>query len=146
MQKLVDKISEQYGIDIISYGRLSSGILICGGTGLMMGVMDQCPGLNYCIDFDAYRGRKNIASFLRMVNSIFRPVCFGGWFFVTDPEPLLSAIAEETILYFRGKGQQSPGNCRDLQEFIREINALAPLHEYQQRLLDIKANEINIQK
>lgn len=137
MEKLVNKISKDYGIDIISYNRRSSGILICGGTGLMMSIMDQCPNLNYCIDFDQYRNHPKIESFLKICNSVFAPACYAGWFFVTDPQPLLKAATIDNILYLRGKGEDYKYNINELPVFIEKINNHPQLLDYERRIKEI---------
>jgi len=108
-------------VEFIDYERDGTGVIVCSGSGIGMGLMDVLTECRYLIDLDTYRTDKTIdweciavILSLRVKPSV---VVMAGWF--TIDEPLAFNRFERGVLVpkfvYRGGGVES------LSDFINRI-------------------------
>jgi len=88
----VAAVAAGYRLDLIDYGRDSSGLLLSSGSGTMMAVMDHAPALRFCLDIDAQTDEARLGAFLQLAARHCAPIAIAGWFSITPPGPLLDAV------------------------------------------------------
>jgi hypothetical protein len=93
-ESAVDYLGRVYGIEVYDYERDGRGLLICAGSGLMLSLMDQCPGLRWCLDLDTLRPHQvaQLSPWLTCVHNVCELVAVAGWYSATNPKPLATAL------------------------------------------------------
>ncbi len=90
-----------------------------------MSVMDCAASLRWCLDIDSTRGAK-IGDFLLFAERLCDVVAVCGWFSLTSPDALRSAVLglvhpERTIVY-SGEGKLGiVWECSSLGDFLNEL-------------------------
>ena len=125
----IEQASRLYRVPLVDYGRPSTGVLVSSGCGIMMGVMDACPELRWCVDIDDLKRRPEarIADFLLMAERACEVVAVCGWFSLTDPTCLREAVAalEAPVTYGGGGVWLKQGEPKTLGAFIEAVQARA---------------------
>lgn len=126
-------IAKAYGVEqLVDYGR-GTGLLLASGSGTMMAIMDLCPQFRWCLDIDVNQ-RARLGGLLAWASRLCSPICIAGWFSITSPAGLQTAIAEaieETQGKFRAVVYAAPDvmlsqripHARSLAELERLIAA-----------------------
>lgn len=91
----------------------------------MMAVMDTCPALRWCLDIDTLTADSQLAKWLVWMDRLVDPLAVVGWFSITDPAPLRTALAPlpgitRAICYV--VGAEIPGwSCSTMGEFEERL-------------------------
>ena len=135
----LDHLARLYQIPLTDYGpaRKGNGLLVAVGSGLMMSVMDVCPELRWCFDTAELRAEKapRLDDFLIGAQYAAHPVCFAGWFSITDPAKLRAALEALDVAPVVYTGQTPMGirgehsNLRELVRAVAEAAAKQPTWE-----------------
>jgi len=82
------------GVPIFDYGPdRGQGLLVAGGTGLMLSLMDQCRSLRWCVDYDLVADERAKEWFLRLVDGEAWPLVVAGWWTVTKPGAIARGLS-----------------------------------------------------
>lgn len=136
MSAALELISRKFGIEAFEYDRPGDQILIAAGTGLMLSIMDQCPGIRWCLDVDPLTAdqKAKLGDWLVCVGNVMERVIVAGWFSSTNPKPLAEAVGRlrraRTLCYvqFHGVGADPFVELRTagtLAELLDQIRAPA---------------------
>ena len=122
-----------YRFEPIDFERGLPAILICAGSGMMLGLMDRCPLFRWCLDFDTMttEERERFVSWCVCLEHVTPLVALAGWFSATSPALLAEAaraLRRSTPIYvqYRGNGPDPFVGLRtanDLGEFEEQCNA-----------------------
>lgn len=118
---------------MIDYGadRPGDWLLIGSGCGIMMAVMDVELRFRYCFDIDSIKEpTARLDQWLMAVETIVSRIAVVGWFSITDPAPLRTALncLKCRPLVYAGMGacELFPNHCTvaTLDQFISTLGAL----------------------
>jgi hypothetical protein len=88
-----EQICQAYGIEVFDYTGNRKGILVAGGTGLMLAIMDVVP-IRYCIDGDSLNEKSDaISSAILLLARYAPPVFVAGWYTSKSPENMRAGVA-----------------------------------------------------
>jgi hypothetical protein len=109
------------GVRLIDYQRPACGVLVSSGSGIMLGVMDAVPALRWCVDIDVPGAARDVEFFLRLLDGEAAPIGICGWFSITKPDQLRSAVKtmREPPVVYTGNVRLGAGiEAHTLEAFI----------------------------
>jgi hypothetical protein len=113
-----------FGIRMIDYNRVATGVCFSFGCGIGIALMDSCPNeLRYFLDIDSYRKSLVDWESVGVVLDSCRPsvIVLAGWFSLDRPHALLAvqrSVERSRVVFYEG------GANKSLQDAIDEIKRL----------------------
>jgi hypothetical protein len=77
----------------IDFERGYRSVLLCAGSGLMLSIMDACPGIRWCMDVDLLdrAALARMPDWATCLGNVTEVMVIAGWYCSTNPVPLASA-------------------------------------------------------
>jgi hypothetical protein len=90
-------------VPLVDYGREGNWMLISSGAGIMMAIMDAEPRFRWCVDIDGIRDTRRFVRWAQWAEHFVGRVAVAGWFSLTDPALLRSAVISLRVPPPRGR-------------------------------------------
>lgn len=123
LESRIEAIRQHFGVELIDYGRPTTGVVLSSGCGIGLAIMDQLPSANWFVDIDRYRHKAVDWECLAVVLTIARPryVVLAGWFTIDKPWAFHSFKkgSIETPLY-----EYSGGGELTLSDFLKSVGSV----------------------
>jgi hypothetical protein len=125
--------SALFDVPVVDYRRISRGLLIGSGAGVMMAVMDVCERFRYAVDLDQCRGfEARFCDWVRALdrNGLVDLIALAGWFSISNPASIAAALQQvnvPTLVYSgAGMGREHFGNLQladTLEDFLALVSS-----------------------
>jgi hypothetical protein len=103
--------SALFDVPVVDYRRISRGLLIGSGAGVMMAVMDVCERFRYAVDLDQCRHREDrFCDWVRALdrNGLVDMIALAGWFSISNPASIAAALQRVNVptIVYSGAGMR----------------------------------------